>query len=67
VLPEYRGRSIGPNLVCRLLEWCRARGAHTTLTGTFSTSPAAAVYWRVGFRPDPFRTYYYFVKDIPLP
>ncbi|MEO0082163.1 MAG: GNAT family N-acetyltransferase [candidate division WOR-3 bacterium] len=64
VLPKHRGRGIGPTLVHRLLVWCRSRGVGTVFTGSFSTNPAAAMYWRLGFRPDPIRTYFFFTKNL---
>jgi GNAT superfamily N-acetyltransferase len=68
VLPGLRRRGIGSALVCRALGWLKARGARAALAGMFSSSLAATLFWRLGFRPNPQQTYRFFVRDtIPPP
>jgi GNAT superfamily N-acetyltransferase len=67
VLPVSRRRGIGSALVCRALEWTKARGAGTVLTGMFSTNLAATLFWRLGFRPDSQHTFRFFVRDAAPP
>jgi ribosomal protein S18 acetylase RimI-like enzyme len=63
VLPGYRNRGIGSALVCRVCGWLKGRGARAVVTSTFSSSLASTLYWRLGFRPDPLRTFRFFVRD----
>ena len=67
VLPGSRRIGIGSALVCRALGWSKARGARTALAGMFSSNLAATLFWRLGFRPDPQRTYRFFVRDAVAP
>lgn len=68
VLPGSRRLGIGSALVCRVLGWLKERGARAALTGMFSSNLAATLFWRLGFRPDPWRTYRFFVRDtVPAP
>ena len=68
VLPGLRRRGIGSALLCRQLEWLKALGASAALAGMFSSNIAATLFWRLGFRPDPLRTFRFFVRDAtPLP
>jgi ribosomal protein S18 acetylase RimI-like enzyme len=67
VLPDARHRGIGSALVCRVLGWLKAREARAALTGMFSSNLAATLFWRLGFRPDPQRTYRFFVRDVVAP
>lgn len=64
VVPELRGRGIGGALVSRALSWIRARGARTALVAAFNTNPAATLYWRMGFRPDPLRSFSFFTRPV---
>ena len=64
VAPELRGRGIGGALVSRVLNWIRARGARTALVAAFNTNPAATLYWRMGFRPDPLRSFCFFTRPV---
>jgi len=64
VLPEHRRKRIGACIVSRMLDWCRRARARSLLTATFSTNPAAVLLWQLGFRPDPMRTYYYFLRRL---
>ena len=63
VLAGYRRQGIGSALVCRELRWFEARGAGAALTGMFSSNIAATMFWRLGFRPDPRRTFRFFIRD----
>jgi GNAT superfamily N-acetyltransferase len=63
VLPGFRNRGVGSALVCRVLDWLKGRGARAALTGMFSSNQVATLYWRLGFRPDPNRTFRFFVRD----
>jgi GNAT superfamily N-acetyltransferase len=67
VLPGSRRLGIGSALVCRVLGWLKARGARAALAGMFSSNLAATLFWRLGFRPDPQRTFRFFVRDAALP
>jgi GNAT superfamily N-acetyltransferase len=63
VLPDYRRRGIGSAMLCRVLEWLKARGAREARGGMFSSNLAAPMLWRLGFRPDPQQTFHFFVRD----
>ena len=63
VLPGSCRRGIGSALVCNVLGWLKAREARAALAGMFSSNLAATLFWRLGFRPDPQRTYRFFVRD----
>jgi GNAT superfamily N-acetyltransferase len=63
VLPGLRGRGIGSAMICRSLEWLKARGARETWAGMFSSNRAATLFWRLGFRPDPTQTFRFFLRD----
>jgi ribosomal protein S18 acetylase RimI-like enzyme len=63
VVSRSRRLGIGSALVCRALEWMKARGARAAIAGMFSSNVAATLFWRMGFRPDPQRTYRFFVRD----
>jgi GNAT superfamily N-acetyltransferase len=67
VLPGSRHLGIGSALVCRVLGWLKARGGRTALTGMFSSNLASTLFWRLGFRPDPQRTFRFFVRDACTP
>jgi ribosomal protein S18 acetylase RimI-like enzyme len=67
VLTDARHRGIGSALVCRALGRLKARGAGAALTGMFSSNLAATLFWRLGFRPDPQRTFRFFVRDAAAP
>jgi GNAT superfamily N-acetyltransferase len=67
VLPGSRSRGIGSAMICRALGWVKARGAGAALTGMFSSNLAATLFWRLGFRPDPQRTFRFFVRDAAAP
>ena len=60
---DHRRRGIGSALVSRQLNWLKARGAGAALAGMFSTNIAATLFWRLGFRPDPQRTFRFFLRD----
>jgi GNAT superfamily N-acetyltransferase len=67
VLADYRRRGIGSALLCRQLEWLRTRGARTALASMFSSNVAATLFWRLGFRPDPQKTFRFFLRDTATP
>jgi len=64
VLPGYRNRGIGSALVCRVLGWLKGRDARAALTSMFDSNSLATLYWRLGFRPDPHRSFRFFVRDV---
>jgi GNAT superfamily N-acetyltransferase len=64
VLPEWRNRGIGSALTVEALKWSRDRGSEALLTGAFSTNRSIAQYWRLGFRPEAIRTYYFFTRPL---
>jgi GNAT superfamily N-acetyltransferase len=66
VRPEFRGRGIGSALVSHALSWARRHGAQALLTSCQSTNPAATAYWRLGFRPDPLRSYRYYTRPLDI-
>jgi ribosomal protein S18 acetylase RimI-like enzyme len=67
VLPRSRNLGLGSALVCRVLGGLKARGARAALTAMFSNNLAATLFWRLGFRPDPQRTFRFFVRDAAAP
>lgn len=64
VLPSLRRRGTASHLGCRLLQHCRQRRLHQVLISEPGTSPAGALLWRLGFRPDALRSYYYFGRKL---
>jgi GNAT superfamily N-acetyltransferase len=64
VLPAIRGQGMGSALVSRSLSWAKSVSARAAITSTFSTNRAAVMYWRMGFRPDPLRTFRFFIRDL---
>lgn len=62
VLPALRRRGIGSALICHTLRWARLHGSGQLLTACLNQNPVAALYWRLGFRPDPLRTYIYYTR-----
>lgn len=64
VAPDHRRRSIGSAMILRLLERCRSARVAKVLTGCFSTNPGIGIYWRLGFRPDALRTYYFLERPL---
>lgn len=64
VLPKWRGKGIGSALTVEALKWSQDRGSEAVLTGAFSTNRSIAQYWRLGFRPDATRTYYFFTRPL---
>jgi ribosomal protein S18 acetylase RimI-like enzyme len=64
VLPGSRNLGIGSALFCHVLDWMKARGARAALTSMFSNNRAATMYWRTGFRPDPLRTFRFFIRGV---
>lgn len=67
VLPGSRRLGIGSALLCRVLDWLKSRGARAAMTSMFSSNLAGTLFWRVGFRPDPRRTFRFFVRDAVAP
>ncbi|MEO0080329.1 MAG: GNAT family N-acetyltransferase [candidate division WOR-3 bacterium] len=64
ILPECRGTGLGKALMCYGLNWVKRHGGPNALTAAFSTNPVAALYWRLGFRPDPARTFIFFTRHL---
>ena len=64
VLTGSRNLGIGSALLSHILGWMKARGARTALTSMFSNNHAATLYWRTGFRPDPLRTFRFYVRGV---
>jgi ribosomal protein S18 acetylase RimI-like enzyme len=64
VLPRWRKKGIGSALTVEALKWSRDRGSEALLTGAFSTNRSIAQYWRLGFRPEAIRTYYFFTRPL---
>jgi len=67
VLPGSRHLGIGSAVVCRVLAWLKGREVRIALAGMFSSNLAATLFWRLGFRPDPRRTFRFFVRDTVPP
>jgi ribosomal protein S18 acetylase RimI-like enzyme len=67
VLPGSRNLGIGSALLSHILGWMKSRGARVALTSMFSNNHAATLYWRMGFRPDPLRTFRFFIRDAVPP
>ena len=66
VLPDFRRKGVGSALTVEALKWSRDRGSESMLTGAFSTNRAIAQYWRLGFRPEAIRTYYFFSRPLEV-
>lgn len=64
VLTGSRNLGIGSALLSHILGWMKARGARTALTSMFSNNHAATLYWRTGFRPDPLRTFRFYIRGV---
>jgi GNAT superfamily N-acetyltransferase len=64
VLPGLRGRGIGTAIVSQALNWIRVQGGRVALSAAFSTNRATTTYWRMGFRPDPLRTFSFFTRPL---
>jgi ribosomal protein S18 acetylase RimI-like enzyme len=67
VLPGSRNLGIGSALLSHILGWMKSRRASAALTSMFSNNHAATLYWRTGFRPDPLRTFRFFIRDAVPP
>jgi ribosomal protein S18 acetylase RimI-like enzyme len=64
VLSGSRNLGIGSALLSHVLGWMKARGARAAFTSMFSNNHAATLYWRTGFRPDPLRTFRFFIRGV---
>jgi len=64
VLPEWRRKGIGRWLLVLGLNWIKNQGASRAIASTLSSNPALGIFWQTGFRPDPARTYNFFIKTI---
>lgn len=64
VAPEWRRRGITSHLLARALRHCRRRRLRRATLSELSTSPAAALIWRAGFRPDAAQTFYFFGRRL---
>ncbi|GEM_PF-1001440 len=67
VLAGSRNLGIGSALLSHILGWMKSRGAGVALTSMFSNNDSATLYWRMGFRPDPLRTFRFFIRDAVPP
>lgn len=69
VLPGSRNLGIGSALLSHVLGWMKTKGTGTppALAGMFSSNHAATLFWRIGFRPDPLRTFRFFMRDAVPP
>ncbi|MCX6844038.1 MAG: GNAT family N-acetyltransferase [candidate division WOR-3 bacterium] len=68
VLPGSRNLGIGSALLSHVLGWMKTKGTRPALTGMFSSNHAATLFWRIGFRPNPLRTFRFFIRNvIPSP
>jgi len=67
VVPGARRLGIGSAMVARTLIWAKSRGSRVALASEYSTNPAMSFYWRMGFRPNPRGTYYFYVRDLGRP
>ncbi|MFO7676195.1 MAG: GNAT family N-acetyltransferase [bacterium] len=66
VAPEWRRRGIASHLASRALRHCRKRRLRRVVLSELSASPAAAMLWRLGFRPDAVRTYYFYTRPLDI-
>jgi GNAT superfamily N-acetyltransferase len=64
VVPGARRLGIGTAMVARALAWVKSRGSRIVLASEYSTNPAMSFFWRLGFRPNPRGTYYFYVRDL---
>ncbi|MGQ9707645.1 MAG: GNAT family N-acetyltransferase [bacterium] len=64
VLPRWRRKGIARTLMVYVLNWIKNQKATSALAASFSSNPSIAIYWHLGFRPDPIRTYCFYVKSI---
>ncbi|MEO0004668.1 MAG: GNAT family N-acetyltransferase [candidate division WOR-3 bacterium] len=64
VLPQWRHQGIGWALLVYALQWIKNQGAKFALVASFSSNPVLSLYWRLGFRPDPSRTYNFYFKSL---
>lgn len=67
VLPKWRRKGIGSAMIGRTLELCRVRRRRAVLVSCFSTNRAGTTFWRLGFRPDPLRSFFFFSRPIEPP
>lgn len=64
VLPQWRRKGIGRLLLISGLNWIKSQNASKAIASTFTSNPAIVIFWQLGFRPDPSRTYNFFIKTI---
>jgi len=64
VVPELRHQGLGRALLSQGLNWIKGQGAAAALIAVFSTNHSARLYWRLGFRPDPARTFNFFIRQL---
>lgn len=64
VIPNWRRKGIGTALLLSALHWIKKVNASAAFIAAFSSNPVVSLYWRLKFRPDPLRTYHFFIKSI---
>ncbi|MGC9110485.1 MAG: GNAT family N-acetyltransferase [candidate division WOR-3 bacterium] len=64
VLPQWRGKGIGRLLLITALNWIKSQGASKAIASMLSSNRAISLFWQAGFRPEPSRTYNFFIKSI---
>ncbi len=64
VVPGWRKQGVGLTLLKTALNWIKKQGAQNAFVASFSSNPAISLYWKLKFRPDPVRTYYFYTKLI---
>ncbi len=64
VLPQWRRQGIGRALLTHALKWIKSRGGVNALAAIFSSNPGLGIFWQLGFRPDPSRTFNFFLREI---
>ncbi len=64
VVPEWRKRGVGLFLLTTALNWMKRKGASRAFIASFSSNPVISLYWKLKFRPDPVRTYFFYTRAI---
>jgi GNAT superfamily N-acetyltransferase len=64
VIPSMRHRGIGTALLLKALHWIKSQNCKVAFIASFSSNPVISLYWQLKFRPDPLRTYHFFVRPI---
>lgn len=64
VVPPLRRKGIGTALLLSALHWIKKQNARVALIAAFSSNSVISLYWRLRFRPDPLRTYNFFIRQL---